>query len=116
MFQSLRTVIYSARQLAEARAWYAQVLGQEPYFNEPYYVGFQVGGYELGLDPNAPAAGQSGVVAYWRVADAPAAFAHLLALGATAHEAVHDVGGGIWLGTVRDPFGNLLGIIHEAHP
>jgi catechol 2,3-dioxygenase-like lactoylglutathione lyase family enzyme len=50
MFLGLRTVIYPSPDLATARAWYAQVLGQEPYFDQPFYVGFSVGGYELGLD------------------------------------------------------------------
>ena len=115
MFQGLRTVIYPAPQLAEATAWYTQALGQEPYFNEPYYVGFNVGGYELGLDPHAPTGDAGGGVAYWGVPDAHTAFARLLALDATAQEAVHEVGGGILVGTVLDPFGNLLGIIENPH-
>ncbi len=115
MFQGLRTVIYSGQNLAKAKAWYAQVLGQPPYFDQPFYVGFNVGGYELGLDPDAPAAGQSGGVAYWGVADAAAALAHLLSLGASPHEAVRDVGDGIRVGIVQDPFGNLLGIIENPH-
>ncbi len=115
MFQGLRTVVYSARQLAAAKEWYTQLLGQEPYFDQPFYVGFNVGGYELGLDPNAPAAGQSGTETYWGVPNADAAYARLLALGAAAHHEIHDVGDGIRLGTVTDPFGNLLGIIENPH-
>ena len=113
MFQRLRTIVYSARHLAEARAFYAAVLGQEPYFEEPYYVGFEVNGCELGLDPNAPAAGQAGPVTYWRVADADAAYTRLLALGARPHEPVHDVGGGIRLGAALDFNGNVVGVISE---
>lgn len=113
MFQRLRTIVYSARNLPKARAFYAQALGQEPYFDEPFYVGFDVNGSELGLDPNAPAAAQVGPVTYWRVADADAAHGRLLALGASAHEAVHDVGGGIRLGSVVDPCGNVVGVMSE---
>lgn len=115
MFQGLRTVIYSAPQLAEAKAWYTQLLGQPPYFDEPFYVGFNVGGFELGLDPDAPAAGQSGARAYWGVPDADAAYARLLSLGASTFEAVQDVGGGIRVGMVQDPFGNMLGVIENPH-
>ncbi|MBG8556397.1 VOC family protein [Hymenobacter guriensis] len=114
MFQGLRTVLYTAENLSEAVAWYRSVLGEEPYFNEPYYAGFNVGGYELGLVPDG-ATGAGGQVAYWGVPDAKAAFARLLALGATSHEAVHDVGGGIRLGTVLDPFANVLGVIQNPH-
>jgi predicted enzyme related to lactoylglutathione lyase len=69
----------------------------------------------LGLDPHAPAAGQSGPVTYWGVPDAHTAYARLLELGAHAHEAVHDVGSGILTGTVQDPFGNLFGVIQNPH-
>jgi len=115
MFQGLRTVVYPAPQLAEATAWYSQVLGQPPYFNEPFYVGFNVGGFELGLDPHAPTGSPAGPVTYWGVPNAAEAYARLLALGATVHEAVQEVGSGIKVGTVLDPFGNVLGVIENPH-
>ncbi|AYA37880.1 VOC family protein [Hymenobacter oligotrophus] len=115
MFQGLRTVVYPVGNLARAKEWYSQALGQPPYFDEPFYVGYNVGGYELGLDPDGPVAGQSGPVAYWGVADAAAAYQRLLDLGAHAHEPVRDVGSGVWVGTVQDPFGNLFGIIENPH-
>ncbi len=51
MFLGLRTVIYPAPDLAAAKAWYTRLLGVEPYFDEPFYVGFSVAGYELALGP-----------------------------------------------------------------
>ena len=114
MIQGLRTVIYKVADIHEAEAWYSRILGFPPYFSEPYYVGFQVGGFELGLDPDlAQGVSPGGVVAYWGVADAAAEFARLVELGATPHEEVRDVGGGIRVATVRDPFGNLFGIIEN---
>ena len=115
MLQGLRTVVYPVGDLAAARAWYGAALEQGPYFDEPFYVGFNVGGYELGLVPQHTAAGQAGPMAYWGVPDAAAAYARLVELGAHPSEAVHDVGGGILLGTVLDPFGNLLGVIQNPH-
>ena len=56
-----------------------------------------------------------GVTVYWGVDDAGVAFAHLLSHGATPHEAPHDVGGGIVVGSVLDPFGNVFGIIVNPH-
>jgi predicted enzyme related to lactoylglutathione lyase len=116
MFQGLRTVIYRAHDLEKAKAWYASVLGKPPYFAEPFYVGFSVGGFELGLDPDAAdlAAG-AGPLAYWGVADADAALARLLELGAKPHRAVQDVGEGIRVASVVDPFGNVVGIIENPH-
>ena len=94
-----------------------RVLGIAPYFDQPFYVGFSVGGYELGLDPDAssPLAGSGGVIVYWGVSDATAAWERLLSLGATGRTAVQDVGEGIRVATVLDPFGNVLGIIENPH-
>ena len=116
MIQGLRTALYPAPDLARAKAWYTEVLGLAPYFDQPFYVGFSVGGFELGLVPDLPPARPpSGVVAYWGVADVAAACDHFLAHGATVHEEAHDVGGGITVATVLDPFGNLIGLIHNPH-
>ena len=113
MFLGLRTVIYPAPDLAAAKAWYAALLDQEPYFDQPFYVGFNVGGYELGLDPNADVA--VGPVAYWGVINAEEALALLVAGGATEESAVNDVGDGIRVATIRDVGGNVLGIIENPH-
>lgn len=117
MLKGLRTVIYRAGDLAKAKTWYTAVLGIEPYFSEPFYVGFNVGGFELGLDPDAKdlAQGGGGVIAYWGVEDADAALKKLLALGATPHRQIQDVGGGIRVASVVDPSGNILGIIENPH-
>ncbi|MBP6677362.1 MAG: VOC family protein [Vitreoscilla sp.] len=112
MILGLRTVIYPAPDLARARQWYSEVLGQPPYFDQPFYVGFNVGGFELGLLPDGKP-GTSGPQALWGVADAAAAHARLLALGATALEPVTEVGEGIKVAAVTDPFGNRLGIIEN---
>ena len=117
MLQGLRSQIYQVADLEAAKAWHTALLGKEPYFDEPFYVGFNVGGYELGLQPgDDPDAGQAGdAVTYWGVPDAEAAYAHLLVSGASAYQPVQDVGGGIKLGAVRDPAGNILGIIENPH-
>ena len=117
MFLGLRTVIYHVNDIEKAKAWYGRVLGFQPYFDRPFYVGFNVGGYELGLLPDD--SGSSGtadsVVAYWGVDDAQESFKRLLELGATKHEDIQDVGEGIIVGAVKDPFGNIFGIIKNPH-
>jgi predicted enzyme related to lactoylglutathione lyase len=117
MFQGLRTVIYHVTDLDRAKAWYTSVLGIEPYFDQPFYVGFNVGGFELGLDPDATGSegGSGGVAAYWGVSNCEAAFNRLLELGASAQTSVQDVGGDIRVATVTDPFGNVLGVIENPH-
>jgi predicted enzyme related to lactoylglutathione lyase len=114
MILGLRTAIYPVADLEAAKAWYAQVLGQAPYFDQPFYVGFAVGGFELGLLPGGDAS-VAGAQPLWGVANAEQAFARLLSLGAVALEPVTDVGEGIKVAAVKDPFGNRLGIIENPH-
>jgi predicted enzyme related to lactoylglutathione lyase len=114
MIQGLRTVIYHVSDLAKAKAWYTQVLEREPYFDQPFYVGYSVDGFELGLIPDG-AAGVGGTSAYWGVANADTAVKRLESLGATVREPVHDVGEGIRVATVSDPFGNAFGVIENPH-
>jgi predicted enzyme related to lactoylglutathione lyase len=116
-FQGLRTAIYRAPDLDKAKEWYSRVLGIAPYFDQPFYVGFSIGGYELGLDPDSSPtpAGPGGVIVYWGVSDASAALERLLSLGATERTAVQEVGERIRVATVLDPFGNVLGIIENPH-
>ena len=117
MVKGLATVIYRVPDLARAKAWYAAAFGQEPYFDQPFYVGFNIAGYELGLDPNQSTgqAGPGGGVAYWRVADVEAAVRHFVGAGATMVSAVQDVGEGIRVAAVSDPFGNRIGLIENPH-
>ncbi len=116
LLRGLRSAILHVRDLNAAKAWYTEVLGRQPYFDEPFYVGFQVGGYELGLDPDTSVATASagGAVPYWDVADADSALSVLIAHGASVTSPVQDVGGGVRSALVTDPFGNLIGIIEGA--
>jgi hypothetical protein len=102
MILGLRTVIYPAPELQKAKRWYSELLMQSPYFDEPFYVGFSVGGFELGLVPEATP-GTSGAQPLWGVQNAEAAYARLVELGATPLEPVTAVGEGIKVGAVKDP-------------
>jgi catechol 2,3-dioxygenase-like lactoylglutathione lyase family enzyme len=116
-FLGLRTAVYYVTDMEKAKAWYRSVLGVEPYFDQPFYVGFNVGGFELGLHPagHGQQPGAAGAVPYWGVERMTVAWPRLLGLGAVAAGAPQDVGDGIQVATVRDPFGNLLGIIENTH-
>ena len=102
----LRTVIYPSPDLDAAKAWWTGYLGIEPYFDEPFYVGYTVGGYELGLLPDADPS--DGALPYWGVTDVAGAFAAAIAAGGTEHAPVSEVGGGIVTATVRTPPGAIL--------
>ena len=85
----------------------------KPYFDQPFYVGFNVGGYELALLPDADPA--LGALVYWGVADVPQAVARAIASGSTEHTPVADVGDGIVTATVTTPFGSILGFIFNPN-
>lgn len=116
MILGLRTVIYHVEDIEAAKKWYASAFGVEAYFDQPFYVGFNIGGFELGLDPDMTGVSYgSNEVAYWGVENADAAFARMVENGAAVHSEVRDVGDGIKVASVLDPFGNIIGIIENPH-
>ena len=117
MFLGLRTVIYKVTDLAKAKAWYSEAFGITPYFDEPFYVGFEVGGYELGLYPDVSRQqpGPGGSVAYWGVRDLAETLARLREQNVNVTAPLQEVGEGIKVAAVSDPFGNRIGLIENPH-
>ena len=113
MFLGLRSLIHPAPDLAAAKAFYTAMLGNEPYFDEPFYVGYSVGGFELGLWPDGDPA--VGPVAYWGVDDIDVALAHVIALGASARGEICDVGEATRMVDVTAPTGGVFGLIENPN-
>lgn len=116
MFLGLRSLIFrvNPKDLTKAKKWYAKLLGKEPYFDEPFYVGFNIGGFELGLEPfEEEIELGNNVQTYLGVPDIKKAFQHCVKTKATVESEVRSVGGEIKVANVRDPFGNLLGLIEN---
>lgn len=109
----LRTLIYPTDNLEADKKWWTEALGFGPYFEDQAYVGFEVSGYELGLDPNAPMA--DGPRTYFGVDDVQAAIDYFVARGCTVHEAPTETGDDIVVATVKRPNGQLLGLIYNPH-
>lgn len=129
MLRGPSTISFHAADLSAARDWYAQLLGVPPYFEVPGYVEFRIGDEqtELGIIDSAYAGSElsrtaapqpelpSGTVVFWHVDDLPACLTRLQTLGATELDAPRDRGEGFVTATVLDPFGNVLGIMHNPH-
>lgn len=113
----LRTVTYKVSDLSAAKEWYGKAFNTTPYFDEPYYVGYNIGGYELGLQPEEESISikGDGSVTYWGVEDIESIYAELISLGATEHEAPQNVGGEIMVASVYDLWGNIIGLIYNPH-
>ena len=114
-FLGLRTVIYKVGNLETAKSWYNKVFETEPYFDEPFYVGYNIAGYELGLQSEETITEEKpeSVLTYWGVSDVESEYIRLLSLGAISHEEPTNVGGEIVVATVIDPWGNIIGIIYN---
>lgn len=111
----LRTIAYKVGNLQEAKEWYTEAFEMEPYFDESFYVGFSIRGYELGLMPEENPASEKGetVVPYRGVDDIKETYERLPGLGATANEEPQNVGGDIMVVTVMDLWRNRIGIIYN---
>ncbi len=115
MFNKLRTVIYHVNDLQNAKAWYTQLTGIKPYFEEVFYVGFNINGCELGLDPDATKIIHgNNAVAYWSVDNIHMAVEKAESIGASVVSGIQNVGGTIEVAIIKDPFGNHVGLITGA--
>lgn len=121
MLRGFATVSYFAADLEAARQWYGELLGIDAYFQKPGYIEFRVGDYqhELGIidAKYAPPAPESpaGEIIHWHVDDLPGSFEKLLSMGATEHQPPIERGDGFVTAAVIDPFGNILGVMHNPH-
>lgn len=111
----LRTTIYKVGDIKKATKWYSNVFNVDPYFNEPYYVGFNIGGYELGLQPedNPTKDKKESVISYWGVEDIHKIYREFIEAGALENEKPFSVGGDLMTATLRDSWGNLIGLIYN---
>jgi predicted enzyme related to lactoylglutathione lyase len=122
MLRGLATVSFWAADHAAAKKWYTEFLGVEPYFERSGYFEFRIGDYqhELGVidsrfAPAGSVTGPGGAIVYWHVDDLTATLEKLLSMGATEHAAPTERGAGFITASVIDPFGNILGIMHNPH-
>jgi len=114
MTEGMKTIIYPVRDIAKAKALFGELLGVQPTMDAAYYVGFDVAGQHVGLDPNGHSQGMTGPVAYWNVDDVNSCVKALLDAGAEALQEVKDVGGGKLIASVKDADGNVIGLIQPA--
>ena len=111
----LRTCIYKVADISRAKAWYNNVFQTTPYFDEPFYIGYNIAGYELGLQPeeNPVTKKPDSVLTYWGVNDVEKEYQRFIAAGASEHEKPQNVGGEIIVASVKDPWGNIIGLIYN---
>ena len=114
MTSGVRTVIYPVKDVAKAKAIFSLVFGGEPQFDQPYYVGYRVDGQDIGLDPNGHAKGMTGPTPYFQVDDLDGLIQSLVNAGAELVQEATNVGGGRMIATLKDPDGNVIGLLHDS--
>jgi predicted enzyme related to lactoylglutathione lyase len=111
MNQGVTTVIYPVKDIAQAKKLFTALLGKEPYADQPYYVGYKIGGQDIGLDPNGH---KHGTTPYYQVDDIRETLQSLLDAGAQTVQDVQDVGGGKLIAVVKDADGNIIGLSQNS--
>lgn len=116
-FKGLRTCIYKVSNLELATEWYSNLFNTNPYFKAACYVGFNISGFELGLEPDTASISHKtdNVLVYWGVADILLMFNRCIELGGVIHEAPRNVGENIVLATIKDTWNNVIGLIYNPH-
>ncbi len=113
----LRTIVYKVSDIEQAKRWYSDVFQTKPYFDEPFYVGFNIGGFELGLQPTdlQSSIDDANTVTYWGAENIEKAYQNCLEKGATEHEKPTNVGGELMVASVIDPWNNIIGLIYNPY-
>ena len=106
MSPTIRSVVIPVSDLNAAKAVYTALLGA-PHTDESYYVGYNVDGFEVGLNP---AGAGGGPVAYADVDDLDAMRDSLLAAGATERDAPRKVAPETRICVLADSDGNPIGL------
>jgi len=113
----LRSCIFQSDDIKKVSDWYEIALNSKPYFENENYIGFDIGGYELGIFRRESDYLQkwNTVEIYWGVEDAQWELDRLVWLGASPKDLPTDVGAGIIMASVIDPFGNFFGLIYNPN-
>lgn len=106
MSLTIRSLVIPVSDLDVAKALYTALLGA-PHTDTPYYVGYNVDGFEVALAPGDVAGGP---VAYADVEDLDATRATLLEAGATERRAPQQVAPESRVCVLADPDGNPIGL------
>jgi predicted enzyme related to lactoylglutathione lyase len=106
MSLTIRSLVISVSDLNAAKAVYSALLGS-PHTDESYYVGYNVNGFGVGLNP---AGAGGGPVAFADVEDLDATRETLLAAGATDREAPRQVAPETRICVLADSDGNPIGL------
>ena len=106
MSTTIQSVVIPVTDLAAAKSIYTTLFG-DPHTDQPYYVGFNVNGFEIALNP---AGGTDGPVAYADVDDLDSTREALIAAGAVEVSEPRRVSPESRICVLADADGNPIGL------
>jgi predicted enzyme related to lactoylglutathione lyase len=106
MSPTIRSLVVTVTDMDAAKKVYSALLGA-PHTDQPYYVGYNVDGFEVAL---APGDASGGPVAFADVEDLDATRETLLAAGATERDAPRQVAPEARVCVLTDADGNPIGL------
>ncbi|GGM16418.1 VOC family protein [Nakamurella endophytica] len=106
MSATIRSLVVPVSDIERTKAVYTALLGT-PHTDTPYYVGYNVDGFEVGLTPGDVS---EGPVAYADVEDLDGVRSTVLAAGATERSAPREVAPGARVCVLADADGNPFGL------
>jgi predicted enzyme related to lactoylglutathione lyase len=110
MARNIKIIVYPVKDVERAKAFFREFLGVAPYVDSAYYVGYRLGDFEVGLDPN----GAVGPIAYVDVDDITSSLQRIKQAGGKIVQDATDVGGGLLIAKVKDVDGNVVGFRQET--
>jgi len=110
MTRNVRILVFPVKDPGKAKAFYSKILGVEPYVDSPYYIGYHVGSFEVGLDPNS----KIGPILYVDVDDIKGSVEEMKKLGAGVVKNINEVAKGLLVAQVKDADGNVVGLRQQT--
>jgi predicted enzyme related to lactoylglutathione lyase len=110
MNKGVKTIIYPVKDVGQSKTLFRNLLGVEPYADQPYYVGFKIGDQDIGLVPNGT---NAGMTAFYHVDDIKSSLQILLDADSEIIQDIKNVGGGRLIASVKDKDGNIIGLVQN---
>jgi predicted enzyme related to lactoylglutathione lyase len=113
--QSPASVVFFVKELRKTAAWYGKVLGLQPYRDDKDFIGFHLGNVDLCFHRSDEKSGKSNgsQVAYWHVENLNDVTKVFIEHGATIGRKPIQIAEGGIVTQIKDPFGNILGLMGE---
>ncbi|REB05220.1 bleomycin resistance protein [Sporosarcina sp. BI001-red] len=108
-------VLFFVNNVQDAKQWFIELLGENPYFDDERYCAFYLANATVGLHPSDEkiSSGVAGQVTYWRVSDIKKTIAHFESKGCRLFRGPTFGIDKAWICQLMDPFDNVWGLVEK---